>query len=150
MQKKPRLSRGLWIAIVGVMLFAGGIATAVIAFTLSTHATWTKNTATIAWYSDAARTTPIGATLPLGAVDPNATIQKTVYIYNNGTMEVTLNLTATGFSSPEAAADVTVSWNREGYTLTPLGQVQAAITIVFKDGIYASGSFDLKVNAIAT
>lgn len=52
-----------------------------------------------------------------GFLEPGATVNKTVYINNDGNIPVVLSLTTEDWNPASASDNLSLSWNREGYVL---------------------------------
>ncbi len=84
-----------------------------------------------------------GCTIPLtswtwGPLDIGSSTLKTMYIKNDGTVPMTLNMTTTSWSSPNAQTYIPVTWNREGIPVNAGASVQANVTLQVLAGISVS------------
>jgi hypothetical protein len=83
-----------------------------------------------------------------GLLTPGATINKTVYIRNNGNVPVTLNITTNSWNPASAHTYITLSWNREGYVLgtgqsTRVTQALLTLSVSFNTIGITSFSFNI-------
>ncbi len=123
-----------------------GLATTVLA--LSTSHTFT-NTASIKTvglgvYSDSACTQKI-TTLSWGALSPGETKKQTVYIKNGGNIPLILSMTKGNWNPSTAASYITVSWNREGYTLPAGASTSAEITLTVSSSVSGITDFSFEI-----
>ena len=61
-----------------------------------------------------------------GTLSPGAIATQTVYVRNEGSVNVTLTLTTSNWNPPTASGYMTLTWNRIDYVL-PAGSVVAAV-----------------------
>lgn len=80
-----------------------------------------------------------------GLLDPGATTNKTVYIRNEGSSRLMLNMTTENWSAG-AYGNITLTWNREGYLLDSGLTIQAILTLNVSQNIkVTSFSFDIVI-----
>ena len=80
-----------------------------------------------------------------GFLDPGATANVTVYIRNEGTIPVVVNM-ATDDWNPVSARDyITVTWNREGYVLSSDSVVQSVLTLSVSSDVNEVRSFGFDI-----
>jgi hypothetical protein len=98
-----------------------------------------------------------GCTIPLpsidwGALEPGGTKTSTIYIKNEGTVRVRLNMTVGNWNPSSASSYITISWNRESYLLDPGQVVQAVLTLSVSSSIsgITSFSFDITITGTET
>ena len=81
-----------------------------------------------------------------GFLEPGATVNKTVYIKNEGNTPMVLNITTDNWNPASASENITLSWNREGYVLnTTAPVVQAILTLSVSPNISGVTSFSFDI-----
>jgi len=70
-----------------------------------------------------------------GALEPGASVDKTIYIKNEGSLPVLLSLTTENWSPASASSYMTLSWTRESYVLNSGSVVQAVLTLSVSSGV---------------
>jgi hypothetical protein len=73
--------------------------------------------------------TSVVTSIDWGIFDPGTSKNVTVYVKDEGTVNIVLNLTTNSWSPVSASSYMTLTWNREGYLLTPSSVVQAVFTL---------------------
>ena len=64
-----------------------------------------------------------------GSLELGTAHEVTIYIKNEGTVPVTLNMSLGNWTPPAASTYVIVEWNREGQTLNPEEVLETTITL---------------------
>ena len=96
-------------------------------------------------YSDSACTTSLSS-FSWGSLTPGASKTQTVYIKNTGSgVSLTLNMTTSNWSPSGANGPITVSWNKEGTTLSPGQSTQATITLTVSSSIVDITEFSVQI-----
>jgi len=81
-----------------------------------------------------------------GFLEPGATVNKTVYIKNEGNTPMVLNITTDNWNPASASENITLSWNREGYVLnTTAPVVQAILTLSVPSNISGVTNFSFYI-----
>ncbi|MCD6431687.1 hypothetical protein J7L33_03160 [Candidatus Bathyarchaeota archaeon] len=81
-----------------------------------------------------------------GFLEPGATVNKTVYIKNEGNTPMVLNMTTDNWNPASASENITLSWNREGYVLnTTAPVVQAILTLSVSPNISGVTNFSFDI-----
>jgi hypothetical protein len=82
-----------------------------------------------------------------GLVEPGASVNVTVYILNDGTVPMTLNMTTDNWDPAAASPDITLSWNCEGSSVSAQSVSQAVLTLSVSPSIsnVSSFSFDITI-----
>jgi hypothetical protein len=109
----------------------------------------TINAIAVGVYGEAACINPVSA-VDWGMLDPGATVDVTVYIRNEGTVPMTLSMTTDEWVPSEAAADLTLSWNREGSQVNPQAVVQATLTLAVSSSISDVTDFSFEITITGT
>ena len=85
-------------------------------------------------YQDSACTQALTA-ISWGTLSPGASTNKTIYVKNTGNANVVLNLTVTSWNPSSASTYITLTWDREGYILTPGGKISALLVLSISSGV---------------
>jgi len=102
-------------------------------------------------YSDSECTQELSS-IDWGTLEPGSTKSFTIYIKNEGNVDVTLNLSTENWNPESASNYITISWNYDGSSIAP-GQV-LQITLNLRVSNSVSGvdnfSFDIVITAVET
>jgi len=109
----------------------------------------TINAIAVGVYGEAACLNPVSA-VDWGMLDPGATLDVTVYIRNEGTVPMTLSMTTDEWVPSEAAAYLTLSWNREGSQVNPQAVVQATLILAVSSSISDVTDFSFEITITGT
>src|SRR3989337_2969109 len=84
-----------------------------------------------------------------GTLDPGASINKTVYIRNEGNAPATLSKTQSNWSPSSASSYITLNWNYAGQTLSVNQVLQVRFTLVVSSSVsgITNFSFDITITA---
>lgn len=98
------------------------------------------------WDSSA---TQIVTSINWGIVEPNSTVEKTVFVKNPGNVPVTLNLSTANWNPANASNFITLSWNYTGFLVDPDMVVPVVLTLSVSAEITGikSFSFDIIISA---
>lgn len=81
-----------------------------------------------------------------GTLNPGGTVTKTVYVKNTGNVPQTLSINTNSWSPELASSILTVTWNKEGYSLAAGAIVSATLTL---EAASQTGSLtDFSVNIV--
>ena len=80
-----------------------------------------------------------------GSLEPGAQVVKTVYIRNEGTVPVVLNMTTDNWNPASARDYITLTWNREDYVLSSGSAVSADLTLSVSSGVSGVTSFSFDI-----
>jgi uncharacterized repeat protein (TIGR01451 family) len=133
------------IAVMGLMMSALGalVATRTISNSGSVTAVG------VGVYSDSGCTTVLSA-ISWGTVNPGDVKTYTIYVRNEGTVSVTLNMTIGNWNPSSASGYITLTWNKEKYVL-PAGQVvQAVLTLSVSSSVSGVTSFSFDITITGT
>jgi len=81
-----------------------------------------------------------------GPLEPGAIANATVYIQNEGTVPLVLNMITDNWDPDSASDYITLTWNREGYVLstkTPVVEAVLTLSILSNVSEVTSFSFDI-------
>lgn len=101
-------------------------------------------------YTDSACTTNC-TSLSAGTITPGNSKTFTVYIKNIGTAPMTLSMITSGWNPTSANGPITLTWNRESYSLAAGASVSATLTLTVSSTISTSiTSFSFNVGITGT
>ncbi len=141
-----KISNGALIAIAAI----GILATILTAGLLTSNQTKNSSVITsdlnVGVYIDNACTTNC-TRIDWGELAPNNSTTVTVWIRNSGTVPTTLSMTTDSWDPPDANAYLSLSWNREGYSLPVGSSASADFTLVVSEnpGDLRTFSFNIVV-----
>lgn len=84
-------------------------------------------------------------TINWGSLEAGAVVNLPVYIKNEGTVPVVLNMTTENWSPTSALSSITLSWNRGNYILSSGGIIQAIFTLTISPDISGITSFSFDI-----
>jgi hypothetical protein len=108
---------GTVLSVLGVFVATHSISNTVYVKTVGVSVYWdigcTQEVTSISW----------------GYMEPGSSMDKTVYVKNEGTVVMKLSMTTESWNPASAASYITQSWNRENNVLDPGSVVQATLTL---------------------
>lgn len=141
-----------WIVIAITIAAFSLVASTLAAITVNHDLTSTGTIATtpnIGVYSDAACTNAI-TSITWGSIAAGATTTQTVYVKNTGTGSMTLNLATSNWSPSGASTYITLTWNRQGNTLTAGQSTSATLTLTVSGSITGITTFSNTITISGT
>ena len=143
--QKVTMGTVLAIAIVGMVVTALGalVATRTISNSGSVTAVG------VGVYSDNACTTALSA-ISWGTLNPGDVKTYTVYVRNEGTVSVMLNMTVSNWNPSSASSYITLTWNKEKSTLTAGQVVPAVLTLSVSSSVSGVTSFSFDITITGT
>lgn len=101
-------------------------------------------------YTDAAATTKL-TDLQWGTLSPGGSVTRTIYIKNSGNAAETLTMTTNQWTPAEASSVLTLSWNKEGSSLSAGAVVPATLTlqVASNPGSVTSFSMNIVISGVA-
>jgi hypothetical protein len=101
-------------------------------------------------YTDSACTTNC-TSISAGTLAPGTSKTFTVYVKNTGTVPMTLSMTDSGWNPSAADGPITLTWNRDAYSLAAGASVTATLTLTVSSSISSSiTSFSFNVAITGT
>lgn len=85
-----------------------------------------------------------------GTIEPGSAVNVSVYIKNEGTNALKLNVTTENWSPASASNEISLTWNRENYILNPGLVVKAVLTLSVSADITGITSFSFNVVIVGT
>ncbi|MGQ9680378.1 MAG: hypothetical protein ACUVV4_06385 [Candidatus Bathyarchaeia archaeon] len=95
-------------------------------------------------YSDSACTQPLSS-IDWGDLEPGSVKNRTIYIKNSGNTGLKLSLTTSGWSPSSASNYITLSWNREGVTISSGSTISATLTLSVSSSISDITTFSFNI-----
>jgi uncharacterized protein YcnI len=144
-----KISTGAIIAIMMVGLILTVTTAGLLSVSQSVSSTGTVNVTTInvGVYSDSSCTQAL-TSIDWGTLSPGNSITKLIYVKNTGNAPITLGMTKTGWNPTSANGPITITWNKEGTTLSVGQYIAATLTLSVSSSI--SGITTFSVNIVIT
>jgi hypothetical protein len=141
---KSQISLAVIIALATAGLFLTVISAGVLSDSQIVASSGTVSGVNVGVYSDPACT--INCTnINWGNVAPGATVTKTVYIKNSGSIALTLSMATSNWSPANANSYLTPTWDRAGYYLSPGASISAVLTLKASAGASALATFSFNI-----
>jgi hypothetical protein len=128
--QKITIGTVLAIAVMGMVVSALGVLVAT--RTISNYGNVSAVGVGVYWDSSC---TNMVLSIDWGALEPGASVDKTIYIKNEGSLAVLLSMTTEDWSPASASSYMTLSWTRESYVLNSGSVVQAVLTLSVSSGV---------------
>lgn len=100
-------------------------------------------------YSDEACTNPIGS-INWGNREPGDTVTRTLYVKNTGNAPMIISMTVGNWSPSVASTYITITWNREGTSLSAGSSTSATISLSVSSSITGINSFSSDITIEGT
>jgi hypothetical protein len=139
------------IAVIALIITALALAvtTAAILSNQTVPLNGTINAVNLGVYSDSGCTQAATA-LNVGALNPGATTNQTVYIKNTGNVPETLTMTAANWNPTNASSSLTLTWNRQNTVLNAGTSIQATLTLTAASNTGTLTTFSCDVTLTGT
>lgn len=86
-----------------------------------------------------------------GTISPGMTYTNAIYVKNTGNSPVKLSMTTSNWNPTAAEGPITLTWNRDNYSLDPGDSVSATLTLSVSSSISSSiSSFSFKITITGT
>jgi len=85
-----------------------------------------------------------------GYIEPSASQNVTIYIQNEGTIPMTLNMTTDNWNPSSASTYITLSWNSEGSQVNANSVLEAVLTLSVASNISEIDSFSFDITITGT
>jgi hypothetical protein len=95
-------------------------------------------------YTDSGCTTK-ATRIDWGALTPGATKNATLYVRNEGTINVILSMTTNNWTSAQASSYITLIWNRQGQTLSRQTTTTAMLMLRVSANVTGVDSFGFSI-----
>jgi len=95
-------------------------------------------------YWDEACTNEV-ATIDWGTIDPGGSVNKVMYIKNEGNTAITLSLNATNWSPSNAGNYISLDWDYSGQEIAAGGVIQVTLTLTVSSSISGITSFTFDI-----
>ena len=138
--QKVTMGTVLAIAVVGMVVTALGalVATSTISNTGNLKAIG------VGVYWDSSCTSPVSS-IDWGALEPDVTKNFTIYVRNEGNVQVKLSMTTSNWKPPSALSYIELTWNRVNHVLTAGSNVSAVLTLSVSSSISGITSFNFDI-----
>ena len=100
-------------------------------------------------YSDSGCTTVLPS-ISWGTLDPGGSTSATVYLRNEGNVQVMLSMAYGNWTPSSASGYFTLSWDRQSYVLSVGSVVQATLTLSVSSSISGITTFSFDITITAT
>ncbi len=141
---KNQISLAVVIAVAAAGLFLTVISAGVLSDSQIVASSGTVSGVNVGVYSDPACTMNC-TTLNWGNIAPGATVTKTVYIKNSGSVALTLSMATSNWNPASANSYLTPTWDRAGYLLSPGASISAVLTLKASAGASALTTFSFNI-----
>jgi hypothetical protein len=142
-----KISTGAILAIMAVGLVLTVTTAGLLSVSQTVSSTGSITTVNVGVYSDSGCTQTL-TSIDWGTISPGNTVTRTIYVKNTGNTQITLSMTTNGWSPTSANGPITLTWNREGTTLTVGQSTAATFTLTVSSSI--SGITSFSVNIVVT
>ena len=133
------------VMVIGVTgLFLTLLASGVLISTKTITSSGTVVSVNVGIYLDNACQQPV-TSLNWGSISPRSSATLVVYVKNTGTTLITLSMMKTNWNPASANGPITVTWNREGATLTANQVAAATLTLSVSPSISGVTTFSFDV-----
>lgn len=95
-------------------------------------------------YSDSNCTVPISY-IDWGFLEPGSSKQLTIYVKNEGNVQIKLSMEVENWNPPSAPNCLTLSWDRQNHILSPSSCVPAVLTLSVSQDISGVTSFSFDI-----
>jgi len=138
--QKVTIGTVLAIAVVGMVVTALGALVA----TRTISNTGNLKAIGVGVYLDNSCTSAVSS-IDWGALEPGVTKNFTIYVRNEGNVQVRLSMTTSNWNSASASSYITLSWDRDNYVLTAGSVVLAVLTLSVSSSISGITSFSFDI-----
>ena len=133
------------VMLIGVTgLFLTLLASGVLISTKTVTSSGTVVSVNVSVYSDSACQQPV-MSLNWGSISPGNSATLPIYVKNTGTIQITLSMTKANWNPAGTNGQLTVTWNREGATLSPNQVAAATLTLSASSSINGITTFSFDV-----
>jgi hypothetical protein len=140
-----KISKGAITAIVVVVGLALTLTTAgLLGVSQTVPSSATITTVNVGVYSDSACTQTL-TSIDWGSISPGDSLTRTIYVKNTGTVQITLSMTKTNWNPPSADGPITLTWNREGWTIDAGQSTAATLTLSVSSSISDITTFSVNI-----
>jgi len=144
---RRKIVLGAVFAIVAVLMIAGVLA--VITSTRTIPSSGTIRGVNLYIYSDSALHNAV-TSIDWGTADSGATVDRTIYIWNNGTSSMTLGLSTANWIPSNATNALSISWDAGGATVTANSTQQATLTLHVDPSFTTGMTFSVDITITGT
>jgi uncharacterized repeat protein (TIGR01451 family) len=142
-----RATIGTVVAMAVMGLMVSGLGALVATRTISNSGSVTA--VGVGIYTDSGCTTALSS-ISWGTLSPGDVKTYTIYVKNEGTVSVTLNMTIGNWNPASASSYITLTWNKEKYALAAGQVVQAVLTLSVSSSVSGVTSFSFDITITGT
>ncbi|MBS7631242.1 hypothetical protein KEJ47_06675 [Candidatus Bathyarchaeota archaeon] len=95
-------------------------------------------------YSDSACTQPLSS-IDWGDLEPGSVKERTIYIKNTGNTGLKLSLSTSGWSPSSASNYISLTWNREGVTISSGSTISATLSLSVSSSVSDITTFSFNI-----
>ena len=142
MKAKPNLALllvTLAVALVGGLAVSGILSAS---RTVGTSGTVKAINVEVYWDSEC---TQVVSDVDWGFCEPDSTVEKIIYVKNNGNVPMNLSMSYSDWNPTEAWNYLSLTWNREGTQIAADAVVQAVLTLSISDTITGITEFSFNI-----
>jgi len=145
-----RATMGLVLAFAVMAIVASGMGALVATQTVSNTGSITVSPSVeLGVYQDSGCTVALSS-VSWGTLNPGATSTATIYLQNQGNVPVTLSMSVGSWTPSSASNYLTLTWNRDGYTLAAGASVQAVLSLTVSSSITGITTFSFSITITGT
>ena len=142
MRAKPNLV--LLLATISVALISGLAVSGILSTSRTVGTSGTVKAINVEVYWDS-ECTQVVSDVDWGFCEPNSTVEKTVYVKNNGNAPMNLSMTYSDWNPTEAGNYLSLTWNQEGTQIVADAVIQAVLTLSISDTITGITEFSFNI-----
>jgi hypothetical protein len=139
-----KISTGAIVAIVVVGLVLTVSTAGLLSVSQSLSSSGNISTVNVGVYSNSDCTQPL-TSIDWGTISPGTTVTRTIYVKNTGNVQITLSMTTSGWSPASANGPITLTWDRQGATLSVGASVAATLTLSVSSSISGITTFSVTI-----
>jgi hypothetical protein len=140
----PRASLGVILAVAVTGLFLTVTTAGLLSANQTVPSSGTITTVNVGVYSDSRCTQPLES-IDWGSLSPGSEVTKTMHIKNAGNTSITLSMTKSNWNPASANGPITLSWNKEGTSLTFGQTTTATLTLSVSSSISGITTFGVDI-----
>jgi hypothetical protein len=144
----PRIPLGILLAVAATGLFLTMTTAGLLSANQTVPSSGTVGTVittvNVGVYSDS-RCTQSLESFNWGSLSPGSTVTRIMYIKNTGDTSITLSMTKSNWNPASANGPITLSWNREGTSLTVGQSTMVTLTLGVSSSISGITTFSVDI-----
>ena len=141
---------GMVLALAVMAIVASGMGALVATQTISNTGSITVTPSVqLGVYSDSGCTVAISS-VSWGTLNPGTTSTAPIYVKNQGNVAVTLSMSVNSWNPSSASSYLTLTWNRDGYSLAAGASVSAVLSLTVSSSITGITTFSFSITITGT